>query len=211
MDEEAAKKEILISSKLRSYDIHCSWAHLFKPLSQNELSALGVSCAPIYNSGRLVKPVVLITKFQQALRIGDLSPATEKLWNDALLSNDPQKCDKKLASKILIDKIFNNIIKYQRHGAVNDTLSPDNVTLLGEITDFERICISNMPQAAAIKIDDIHCRQRSEAYYFFDIVRCIIEYAELRCSVQSLANSVMVRESNSYKTPFEDELTVLLS
>ena len=211
MDEESAKKEILISSKLKAYGIHCSYAHLIEPLSQNELSLIGVSSDPTYNSGRLVRPVVLITKFQQALRIADLTPATEKQWHEALLSNGPHKCDKTLASKNLINKIYNNIIKYQCNGAVNDTLSPDNVSLLGEITDFERIYISDTSQIAVIEKNDILSRQRSEAYYFFDIVRCIIEYAELRCSVQSLLCLLMVGANRSYQTPFEEELAVLIS
>jgi hypothetical protein len=74
---------------------------------------------------------------------------------------------------------------YHRHDCVNDTLEASNVTLMGEITDFEWFSVPGVPLPDGTEPDMLVERQQKELLYAAEIGQELGALSGTRVSLQS--------------------------
>lgn len=210
MDLESAKKEVQISHELRRVGVDATHVLGYSELTVEDFAALGVDELPTYHDNQYITPVVLATRVRGLYRIRDCTPHTKKNWLELILKEfDPTRGSVVCAAEKLISKIISNIDKYQSYGYVNETLSSDNITIFGEITDFERIvCL----QKDGYTNSDAIGRQKIEAAFFLEVVCHILENCHISPSESfKYINNALDSPCNasSSLTPFMQELLMI--
>jgi hypothetical protein len=124
----------------------------------------------LYANGAEIKPVLMYVQVQNPLRVADL----------AFLTPDDKQLAIKEAAQIgdwpeeqFVEAFFIQLIKtvgdLHRAGGVNDTLSPDNITLAAELIDFEWLTVPGIPLPDGTTTENLAVRQQKELLYAIDI------------------------------------------
>jgi hypothetical protein len=205
MDEKSAQKEFEISRDLRNLYVKSTQVLGYSEISHEELELMGVDKLPNYSNGSMIKPVVIATKMNGKYRIRDFTNSNQKEWKRTLINYSEGNESIDIAVKNLVRQIYNNIVLYQFNGYTNETLSSDNVTIHGEITDFERI----INIQSSDNLENFKKKQKAEAAYFYEIIAHILENTEIDPSQCALYASDAFK--NGFKlfsgsTPFEQEI-----
>ncbi len=187
LDESSGVREAKVSATLLSWGVNCSRIAGLYRLSQADLDLLGISNKPIFTNGKAVDPVILATCYKTRFRIGDcIGPAT-KNWYSEFDRLNPSK-DRAKALNIFGKNLARSILIYQARGAVNDTLGPENITLGGEITDFEWIYIPGIPLPNGQSDEILRLRQAKEWIYFLESIHALAFNLSVDFSISNCIN-----------------------
>ena len=208
LDWISGNREAKVSNWFESNGLFATRVRFCKLLDPDELSLLGLRAPPRFKDGSLVNPCVLVSDAISALRVDDYVPSRHELWKSEFFRlNTPSGevgLDPISAAREFAKKIARNIESYQRLGVVNDSLSPDNVTLAGEVTDFEWVYVPGIPLPDGSTDSFLDDRQRKEAVYFIDIMVALCEGLGIAVPIETLASWGL--EVSGCDTPFSREL-----
>ena len=192
MDKNSAIRELRISNWFFNAGIHSTRVLKYEILTANELFLFGLNQKTLFKNGREVSPVVLVTESLSAFRVNDFTPRNHKDWlQEFLTHNKPTELDTQDIRNFIRNfakKLVVNIEKYQSLGGVNDTLSADNVTIAGEITDFEWIYVPGIPLPDGWTDKYLFERQEKEAIYYIDIMLALCEGLSVDITIGELAS-----------------------
>ncbi len=96
-----------------------------------------------------------------------------------------------------------NVALHHKLGGVNDTLGPQNYTLLGEITDFEDIYVPEIPFKDKSWNENIESRQIKEVHFaivmLYEFFAYFVnpDYNEIRGKFMNLYNEVLTERDNN--------------
>jgi hypothetical protein len=208
LDKKSGLRELAVSEWFKKNKILSTNVIKCLELDEEDLSLLGLTAAPRFKNGIYVEPVVIVTKSLTEFRVNDFSPAIYNDWlenfnrfnitfdNKILLENK---------IKLFCKKIVDSINTYQNLGATNDTLSADNVTLAGEITDFEWIYVPGIPLPDGWTDKQLFERQSKEAMYFVDVILALCEGLQTRLTIKEIA-AIGLSFCSGVSTPFVEAL-----
>lgn len=184
LDESSGFREAKVSATLLSWGVNCSRIAGVYRLTQTDLDLLGISTKPKFTNGKAVNPVILATCYKTQFRIADCTgPATEN-WYSEFDRLNPSK-DRATALKNFSKNLARSILTYQTRGAVNDTLGPENITLGGEITDFEWIYIPGVPLPNGQSDEILKLRQAKEWIYFLESIHALAFNLSVKFSISN--------------------------
>jgi hypothetical protein len=213
MDAESARREVQVSNWLleRKCDVtSCLEAVL---LSEADLALIGIHEVPTFRNGRLIEPAVLFTQCRSALRVSDWTPRRFEQWQRELehfFGSSQAVNDKKSLVIAFARHLSRTIRQYHALGAVNDTLAADNVTIAGEITDFEWFYVPNIPLPDGTTDTRLFERQAKEAIYLIDVLLSLTEGLSLDMPIAELAAAALPQYNvEEDATPFDRQLLEL--
>lgn len=192
MDCSAALRELAVSRWFEGNNVPSSRVRALHKLTPSELALLGVYSPPVFRSGRLVDPVVLVTEVKAMHRVCDYVPRNHGHWLAEFKRFNCDRSGKNLSIdhglKVFAQHLAESINYYQSLGAVNDSLSPDNVTIAGEVTDYEWIYVPGVPLPDGWTDSMILERQMKEAFYYVDVILSLCEGLSTSLSIIEVAN-----------------------
>jgi hypothetical protein len=159
---KAAIREMKISKELDSLGIHATKVRGYAPIR--------IDPEPRYSNGTLVDPCILYTESFTPHRIGDLTffdpEQRHKLIGQAavFLGAEPENYHLAMAQRLA-----KSVAQMHSAGYCNDTLDIGNVTIFGEITDFEWITSPITPLHWGDDAGSLRLRQRKEIIYLFEV------------------------------------------
>jgi hypothetical protein len=124
-----------------------------------------------YNDGSIIEPYILVTEHVCPIRVADLFFFAEKereRWIDLVCANMNWERNSYLDN-------FSNFVGLQLArlhlaGATNDTLTWDNITLAGELTDFEWIYVPGISTMCGSNDLNLTNRQWKSCIDMFEIL-----------------------------------------
>ncbi len=135
----AAKRELIISNKIKEFSNNFPEVLYYKEINAQMLPKKFAFLSNLkFNSGNYVKPTLLYTRVKCPFRVADLIHLTDKKKNELI-----SYCVKyfNVEKNNYIDsftrELAKNVALLHKWGFVNDTLEYSNVTLLGEVVDYE--------------------------------------------------------------------------
>lgn len=210
MDGYSALREVQVSYWLRGHNCDVTNCLDVVPLSVEDLAIIGVQEYAKFRNGRLIEPVALVTQCRSALRVSDWTPRLLMQWQRELESffGAEQTDNGKHAIVFAFARhLARTIRQYHALGAVNDTLAPDNVTIAGEITDFEWFYVPGIPLPDGTTAINLSERQAKEAIYLIDILLSLTEGLSLDISISDLAAAALLEHNlGAIVTPFDQQL-----
>lgn len=170
-DAVAARRELAVSQRLHELGIPCTRVLAYAVLADAELP---VVLRPIvqtrYRTGELLQPALLYTQCLSPLRITDLAYLDAKRRKEASeYMCQHFGCDSTQLVRAFMGAMGRAVGAYHRHDCVNDTLEASNVTLLGEITDFEWVSVPGVPLPDGTEPGMLVERQQKELLYTAEI------------------------------------------
>lgn len=135
----AAKRELDISIKIKEFSNEFPEVLYYKEIKDKDLDDKYAFLKELrFNSGNLVNPTLLYTRVKCPFRVADLIYLSDK-QKQKIVSYCSKyfKVSKKKFLISFLKKLANNVAHLHKWGFVNDTLEYSNVTLLGEIVDYE--------------------------------------------------------------------------
>jgi hypothetical protein len=213
MDGESARREVQVSNWLRDRKCDVTICLEAVLLSEDDLALIGVHELPRFRNGRLIEPAVLFTQCRSALRVSDWTPRRSAQWQSELqhfFGSDHAAIDKKSLVIAFARHLAGTIRQYHALGAVNDTLAADNVTIAGEITDFEWFYVPEIPLPDGTTDIRLSERQAKEAIYLIDVLLSLTEGLSLEMAIAELAMAALPLYSvEEGATPFDRQLQEL--
>lgn len=213
MDRASADREIKVSEWFEQAEIHSTRVRYYIPLNEYELSLVGLKPDVKFKNGTMVDPVVLVTESLAAFRVNDYAPQSHKEWLEEFkyLNTIKDKRDDTLIFhlNVFAAKLAKSIDTYQFLGAANDTLSADNVTVAGEITDYEWIYVPGIPLPDGSTDIMLKKRQLKEAFYYVDILLSLADGLSINISIREISEIGLKIIAES-KTGFADGLRQLV-
>ena len=189
-DAASGQREIAVSAWLQRHEVHASRSESCLELDDDALAALGVDRHIRYRNDTPIRPCALFTTACTSYRVADLwsearAPATAELRR-VLGSDAPAVALSRLAARLA-----EAVGRYQSLGAVNDTLNPENVTVAGEVTDFEWFYVPGIPTPDGSRDGNLPARQRKEAIYLVETLIVAASALGLPLSVGDAAGLVL--------------------
>lgn len=204
LDKISGDREVLVSKMLQEINCLVTNSAVSLPLSPQELRLIGITQPLRFNNRKFIDPVVLFTVSRSRLRICDFTPRLYDEWlkdihkhHDVLL-NYPSSCYTVLEK--FARKLSMTICLYQKAGAVNDSLSPDNVTIAAEVTDFEWFYMPGIPLPDGTEDIFLEARQRKEAFYFIDVLVSLCDGLKINIPIYKLAEYGLQPSESSFNT-----------
>ena len=201
-DRESAKREFEVSARLSFLKIESPMVLGYVTLNSKNLPELltGVSTVK-YNSGRYVKPSLLYTKVKSPFRITDLQfMEYEDRFRIVTKTANTMGTDLSNYFKEFGYRLGNKVGEYHAVGCVNDMLDAGNITLCGEIVDYEWFCIPNIPLPdGASGLDNIECRKEKEIIYGIEALLLLNAYLKLNYSFYDILNVFISGYEKSYE------------
>lgn len=183
------------------------WANL-KDISVFQSDVYDVS-QYILSSKKVPNPVVLITKSQTQYRVFDLlffdEQERRRIFYDAWGKKGVSQTDACIEFVKLMARSLANL---HIHGGSNDSLVWDNVTILGEWTDFEWIYVPGIPQFCGSTDEKLFARQWKNC---FDTMEIIDRLIYMICTKEdSVRNEYMIvcleeYEKHNGPIPFRED------
>ena len=197
LDGQSARREVEVSRWLRAHDCDVTNCVAAATLSDADLSLVGVQELPRFRNGNMIEPTVLFTQCRSALRVSDWTPRRLAQWLAELehffgSNNAPN--DKVSLVTAFARHLATTIRRYHSLGAVNDTLASDNVTIAGEITDFEWFYVPEIPLPDGTTDVRLSERQAKEAIYLIDVLLSLTEGLCLDISIAELAAAALPQD-----------------
>jgi hypothetical protein len=186
LDSRSGQREVAVSKQLISLGVRAAESILCVTLNEQELGLLGVQSSLKFANGRAIEPAVLITRSISAFRVSDFSPNNLEVWRNVLASHFPYSSAEEIVEAFAAN-LAATICTYQALGADNISLSPDNVTLAAEITDFEWFYLPGIPLPDGTTDAILEKRQLKEAFYFIDVLISLCEGLGISLSIDVLA------------------------
>lgn len=123
-----------------------------------------------FKDGSFVDPALLYVHSVSPWRVADLP------WMDASMRSSVIEEVSRIRGwrpqyfvMDFCEHLAQTMAQYHRLGCINDSLSPDNVTLAGEITDFEWFMAPGHPLPDGSQAEDSSDRRRKEIIYAYEI------------------------------------------
>lgn len=213
LDGQSARREVEVSRWLR--DRNCDVTHCLNAisLSEGDLALIGVRELPRFRDGRKIDPAVLLTQCRSALRVSDWTPRRLLQWQAELeqfFGAEASTSDRKAQVDAFARHLAGTIRRYHALGAVNDTLAADNVTIAGEITDFEWFFVPEIPLLDGSTDAGLSGRQAKEAIYLIDVLLSLCEGLSLDVPIAELAASALGPSvAKGRLLPFDRQLAAL--
>jgi hypothetical protein len=209
LDKKSGLREIAVSDWFQKNEILSTKVIKCVELDRDDLNLLGIKLPPRFKNGIYVEPVALVTESLSQFRVNDFSPAIYPNWLDGFnkLNSAPgNENSSREKIKVFCKKIVHSINRYQYLGATNDTLSADNVTLAGEITDFEWVYVPGIPLPDGWTDKQLFERQSKEAAYFIDIILSLCEGLQTSLTIKEIA-TIGLNFCSDVSTPFVGALS----
>lgn len=213
LDGQSALREVEVSRWLRDRD--CDVTHCLEAisLSEEDVALIGVRELPRFRNGRKIEPAVLLTQCRSALRVSDWTPRRLAQWQAELeqfFGAATVASDRKALVAAFARHLAGTIRCYHALGAVNDTLAADNVTIAGEITDFEWFYVPGIPLPDGSTDADLSDRQAKEAIYLIDVLLSLCEGLALDVPIDELAAIALDSSvAKGRRLPFDRQLAAL--
>lgn len=213
LDGQSALREVEVSRWLRERG--CDVTHCVEAisLSEEDLALIGVRELPRFRDGRKIDPAVLLTQCRSALRVSDWTPRRLVEWRAELeqfFGAEAGTSDRKALVAAFARHLAGTIRRYHALGAVNDTLAADNVTIAGEITDFEWFYVPEIPLPDGSTDARLSDRQAKEAIYLIDVLLSLCEGLSLDVPIAELAASALEPSiAKGQLLPFDRQLAAL--
>jgi hypothetical protein len=213
LDGNSASRELLISERLREIGVHATNACHAVPLNEELLRLIGITPDIAFLNGRAVNPVALVVESLSPYRVSDIGPRQIRNWRtefakwfcvgeSSITENAKLKSIGAFATLLAA-----SIQKIHDAGGVNDTLSADNVTIAGEITDFEWLYVPPIALPDGSTDEMLGARQRKEAIYFVDVLLVLAEGLECDLTISQAAQMGLDGVRGRIKScAFRDEL-----
>ena len=167
LDEASAKRELLVCNSLLAANVNCAKVLGYTSLNSQDMSAIDTILSPAFADGTFINPAALFTKYRSQFRVSDCFGRLHDAWVGDFVRNYPKASLKESFNDFTLGLAM-AIVTYQSLGGVNDTLGPENVTLAGEITDFEWIYFPGIDLLNGESSENIINRQRKEWIYFLE-------------------------------------------
>jgi hypothetical protein len=188
-DEESALREIAVSEYIEDLAIPATRVIGYARINDQRLAKVK------FSSGKPISPCLLYTKAQSLLRVSDLiyfDPKQKReliLYICIILGIEPKKY-----FDWFCVRLGKTIGMLHEAGGCNDTLDWSNITLAGEITDFEWIYVPKIPLPWGDGETQLFERRDKEIIYAFEI--CTKLYYLLQ-SAQKTSNSKIITSLES--------------
>lgn len=130
-----------------------------------------------YQDGAPVEPSLLYVKSKSPWRVADL-PWLPQQSRAGVISDicNLRGWNQDEFVRDFCEHLSKTMARYHQLGCINDSLSADNVTLAGEITDFEWFMAPGHPLPDGSQFEDAPIRRRKEALYAYEI-GCLLAHA----------------------------------
>jgi hypothetical protein len=186
-DAAAARRELAVSERLHELGIPCARVLGYALFADADLPRnLRAIVQTRFRTGALVEPAFLYTQSLSPLRVTDLAYLDDNRRNEALRHMSQSfGCDCTHLVRAFMGTLGRTIGVYHRHDCVNDTLEASNVTLMGEITDFEWFSVPGVPLPDGTEPDMLVERQQKELLYAAEIGQELGALSGTRVSLQS--------------------------
>lgn len=142
----SAEREIAVSREIEKISNNFPKVLYYKKFSDYDLNEKFDFLKKLYfKNGNLVNPCLLYTMVKSPYRVADLAYLTAEEKNEVISSC----CEYWGISKTefiykFIDELSKNVSILHKNKFINDTLDYSNVTLLGEIVDYEWVTAPNI-------------------------------------------------------------------
>lgn len=218
----AAKRELVISNKIKEFSDDFPEVLYYKKINAQMLPKKYAFINNLkFNSNNYVRPTLLYTRVKCPFRVADLIYLSDKKRHDLITY-----CAKyfKVDANRYIDFFSKELAKHvallHKWGFVNDTLEFSNVTLLGEIVDYE---LFSFP---GVLFDDgtdgrenLNERMEKEIYYAAEIVlqlssllhkkRTLFETYKTIVDTYKTINPTFIKNNKNIKKIYEGKEIVL--
>lgn len=127
-----------------------------------------------FKNGQLVNPCILYTQIKCPFRVADLIYLNNDERNRAI-----EYCckywniDSRLYTKTFMRTLAKNVALLHKHGFINDTLDCGNVTMLGEIVDYEWVTAPNIKLLDGTDGCSILTKERKEKEILYGAEVCL--------------------------------------
>lgn len=163
-DKAAAMRELGVSDWLAANGLNAARVQGFAEIDDSRFDST------VFQNGHPVTPVLLYTSVTYPLRVADLA-YFDDVRKDQIIAevsslNGWAKAD---YVEEFIYTLSRNVAEFQSAGGCNDTLDPNNVTLAGEITDFEWVGVPDVPLPWGDFDENLVQRRQKEVIYLYDI------------------------------------------
>lgn len=185
LPEIYAKKEMKISKALEKENILAGRVIGY--------GLLGNDFAEITVQDELFKPSILYTQMSSPYRIADLM-YFDLMQRQSLFRNEYVRCNPDLENSSL-ESIFWDFLETlskTNHtlinlGGINDSLFWDNVTLAGEVVDFEYIFLPGLGVNDSIGHIRLQDRQKQSFIWLFELLFKMVHALQLKISFSEIA------------------------
>ena len=149
-----------------------------------------------FKNGQLVSPCILYTQLKCPLRVADLI-----YFNNAERNKAIEYCckywniDARYYSKTFIQTLAKNVAILHKHGFINDTLDYGNVTMLGEIVDYEWVTAPNIKLLDGTDGCSVLTEERKEKEILYGVEVCL----QLKAMLYEEYNFFNIYESFVYE------------
>lgn len=187
LDRATALREVAVSKWLSENGVQCCRSTLLIDLDGDELALLGLDHNIRFLNGRVILPSALFTVSRASFRIADL--LTES--HSAALSQMQALFACTDSARLLhafVANLVSSVNAYQSLGAVNDSLNAENVTVFGEVTDFEWFYVPGIPTPDGNRDENLVARQQKEGIYLIEVLILFARSIGIRLTVQDAAD-----------------------
>lgn len=185
MDHDSANREVRVSNELTRLKLSCAEVLGFEHLTPHELLALEAPPEPKFSNGTSVRPSVLATAYRSWIRVSDCFGPFLQPWLKELYRLHPGKDHREIYENFAVS-LAESIVAYQSSGAVNDTLGPENLTLAGELTDYEWFFFPGIPLPDQETDTQLFLRQEKEFIYFVETLQLLAFNLSLEFRIRDL-------------------------
>jgi hypothetical protein len=195
LDEASGIREEKVSAKLQKWGVNCTKIVGIYHLTKADLELLGLFKNPIFTNGNKVNPIILATQYKSRFRIGDCIGREVTEWLNEFDRLNPHN-NRNNALEAFGKDLAKSILIYQSYGAVNDTLGPENITLGGEITDFEWIYTPGISLPNGQSDEILRLRQEKEWVYYLESIHALAYNLSVDFSISDCISWVRATEKS---------------
>lgn len=130
-------------------------------------------------NGRCINPNLLYTRTISPVRVADiplLNASERGLFFDHAFAE--MGWSQSTACYLFCFTLGNSVGRLHAAGCVNDTLSSDNVTICGEILDFEWFTVPGIALPDGTSLENLACRQEKEILYLIEVCQVFCCYLD---------------------------------
>ena len=163
-DKAAAERELAVSDWLSANGLNAARVLGIAEIDDSRFDAT------VFQNGQPVTPVLLYTSVAYPLRVADLAYFDDQGKDQIIadVSNLNGWAETEFLERFIYT-LSQNVAEFQAAGGCNDTLDPNNVTLAGEITDFEWVGVPDVPLPWGDFNESLVQRRQKEVIYLYDI------------------------------------------
>ena len=200
-DKKSALREIAVSEYIENLKIPATRVIGYAEIKERLLTKAK------FSSGKPILPCLLYTQTLSPLRVNDLIyfNSNQKLEIVSRIAMIFDIAPKKYFDWFCI-RLSETVAMLHEAGGCNDTLDWSNITLAGEITDFEWIYVPSIPLPWGNGKINLFERQEKEIIYAFEI--CVKLSHLLELDQRALTSKIIALLEKGYNKHSKDKLNI---